>query len=496
MTSEHSGHPPDGDDAPAAGDGFRWPTGDESPAEVGGEVVRGLGSVIVGRVMFLQSFVWLLLGAGFLLCAFALARDEMDRRNALAAFDGRAPGTVEAPFWRLDFDPDLLGGDTNWKAMARREACARLRFRPEGGEEVVTAYCRRFEGGITGGHSLTWEKALGPMPVRWVDERGLPRLELRLSPRLARWLEERGPETDVFYDAESFHGPDAARRADRLLTSVWREIDDPFLRLLEEWSKPAPAVTVAYSPEDPARAAPLSLLDEPYTVPGEVRPLAGWVLAILLGLFGTLSWTVGAYLATFRSRWGTAVLVVAGLALLAWAGDRAGEALGHVWGDAELVLALIRSEILPLPPELLLAAPAEEGDPEAEVLVWTLETSSYAELLRWIELRPPAEATGGDGVLRHLADRMHRQAAALPDEELAELLAWAASVQERGDGEELGLLFVEAAVELTGDEGRSEAVRHQAARLLDAVARHRPSDNPYRLAAAERARILARVPGL
>lgn len=495
MTNEHSGHPPDGDEEP--GDPrFRWPTGDESPAEVGGEVVRGLTSVIVGRVMFLQSFVWLLLGAGFLLGAFALVREEMGRRDALAAFDGRAPGTIEAPFWRLDYDPELLGDGTNWMPFVRREACARLRFQPEGGEQVTTAYCRRFASGISGGHSLTWEEALGPMPVRWVDERGMPRFELRLSPRLARWLENRGPELDVFYDAESFHGPEAARRADRLLASVWREIDDPFLRLLEEWSKPPPVVTVAYAREDPARAAPLPLLEDEYTVPAEGAPIPGWVLAILLGSIGTLCWAAGSYLATFRSRWGTAALVVTGLAVLPWAGGFAGKALGYLWGDAELALEFIRSEMLDLPPELVPAAPADEGDPEAEVLIWSLETSSYAGLLRWIELQPPAEATTDDGVLRHLADRVLRQAVALPDEELARLLAWAASVQERGGGEEIGLLFVDAAVELAGDEARADEVRRQAERLLAAVALHPPSDNPYRLAVAERGRILERVPGL
>lgn len=79
-------------------------------------------------------------------------------------------------------------------------------------------------------------------------------------------------------------------------------------------------------------------------------------------------------------------------------------------------------------------------------------------------------------------------------QELAELLRWATSVQERGAGEELGLLFVDAALELLDDEARAEEVRHQAQELLRAVHDHEPSDNPHRLAVAERARILERGP--
>lgn len=500
MTDQPSGREPEREQRAADGpedDGpFRWPTGDESATDVGRTAARGLVTVLVSRIVLVQSLLWLVLGAGFLMGAWALWSEERDRRETLATFAGRAQGTIEAPFWRLDMDPEVLGEDaTSWTPAARREACAHLRFRPEGGEEVVTAYCRRFPGGFDSGHALTWEDALGPRPVRWVDEQGLPRLELRLSPRLAQWLEERGPEADVFWIAESFHGPESARRADRLLASVWRAVDDPFLRLLEEWSKPVAAVTVAYAPEDPIRAAPLPVLQNQFTVPTEGAPMAGWVLAAILGFFGTLCWAAGSHMATFGSRWGTAMLVVGGLLAVPWASDHLGKALSFLWDDADLALAFIRSDMLDLPPELVLGAAAAEADPEAEALVWTLETSSYADLLHSIELRPPNEVTSADGVLRHLADQVHRQAVALPDHELAILLDWAATVQERGNGEELGLLFVDAALELQADPARSDEVRWEAERLLDAVALHRPSDNPHRGAVAERQRILARLPG-
>lgn len=493
MTNDDSARSPrpdgsEGDDA------FRWPTGDESAAEVGRTVAQGLLAVLVSRIVFVQSLVWFLLGAGFLLGAWALWEEDLGRQETLAAFAGRAPGTIEAPFWRLDMDPDLLGTGTNWNGFSRREACARVRFAPEGGEEVTTTYCRRFPDGFETGSVFTWEKALGPVPVRWVDDTGMPRLEIRLSRRLARWLEQRGPEEDVFYRPQDSHGPESARRADRLLASLWQDLDDPFLRLLEEWSKPPPAVPVAYAPDDPARAAPLALLREQYTVPGGSGAMPGWVLAAILGFIGTLSWAAGAYLATFQNRWATAVLVVAGLAAVPWASPFAGKTLSYVWSDADVALAFIQSEMLALPPELVLAEPARGSDSESEPLVWSLETSSYWRLLRWIELRPPAEAISDDAVLRHLADQVHRQAVALPDGELTELLAWAGTVQERGEGEELGLLFVDAALELEADEARSESVRRQAERLLWAVDRYRPSDNPHRGAVEERRRILARLP--
>lgn len=505
MTDEHpereperdhrEGPPPDGThDEDGDDDAFRWPTGDESATEVGRTAARGLLAAIVGRIVFLQSLIWLFLGAGLLMGAWALWEEDTAREETLAAFAGRAQGVIEDPFWRLDMDPEVLGTGTNWNGLSTREACARLRFTPEGGEEAATTYCRRFPDGFETGSAFTWEGALGPAPVRWVDETGMPRLEIRVSRRLARWLEERGPEADVFYRPQDFHGPERARRADRLLASVWQDLDDPFLRLLEEWSKPPATVTVAYAPDEPARAAPLPLLREEYTVPGEGGAMPGWVLAAILGFFGTVCWGAGSYLATFGSRWATTVLVVAGLAVVPWASGRAGKVLSYVWSDADLALSFIQSEMLTLPPELVLDAPEPESDPEAEVLVWSLETSSYHQLPRWIDLRPPAEATNADGVLRHLADQVHRQAVALPDPELAELLEWATTVQERGEGEELGLLFVDAALELEADEARSEEVRRQAERLLSAVDRYRPSDNPYRGAVAERERILERLP--
>ena len=494
MKNDEPGRRPARNDPPDGEDGFRWPSADDSPRKVGRTAVHGLLVAIFARMMFVHGLAWLFVGAGLLTGAWALVQGELERRESLAAFTGRAPGVIEAPWWRLDFAPELLGDGTNWLAVTRPSACARLRFHPEGAGETTTVYCRRFTRGVLEEYSFTWVEALGPVPVRWVDEQGMPRMEFRLASNLVRWLEERGPEVHLFYDAGEFHGPERARRSDRLLGEVWRDVDDPFLRLLQEWSKPPPEVTVAYPPEDPKRGAPLPLIENALTLKGETLPVEEWMLAIPFGFFGLLAWGAGSHLVTGRSRWGTALLVLGGLVALPWASGHTGKVLGYLWDDAEMALTFIRSEMLALPPELVLAAADEEAGADTETVAWDLESSRYARLLRWIELEPPAEPMGSDAVLRHLADQVHRQAAALPDQELAGLLRWATSVQERGAGEELGLLFVDAALELRDDAARAGEVRYQAEALLRAVHDYQPSDNPHRLAVAERARILERVP--
>lgn len=495
MTADESGRPPE-DDGPLGDDAPRRPTGSESLSEVGGTVLWGLASAYVGRVMFLQSLVWLVVGGGLLAGGWALVRGEMERRETLGAFTGRAQGTIEAPWWELEPIRDLSGvSGTNWLSGTAASACARLRFRTESGaEETTTAYCRRFRHAH--GESLfTWEEALGPVPLPWVDGAGMPRIELRLAPGLVRRIEALGSRSFLASDPGSFEGPDRARRADRLLGRVWREIDDPFLRLLDEWSKPTARVTVAYPPEDPARAVPVKLLDEETTGWSRVGDLAGWSLVIPLGLFGLLAWGTGSYLLTGGSRWGTAALVLAGIPGVLLVGGQTVDLASRVWADETLGVESLLAEMLDPPPELALGVPPGAHDPGAEVLVWTLETSTYARLLRWIDLQPPAAPTDPDGVLRHLVEQVGNQAATLPDDELADLLAWAVSVQERGGGEELGLLFVDLALELQDHPGRSRHVRWGAEDLLHTLTLHEPSTNPYRLAVAERRRLLERLSG-
>ena len=495
MTDERSGRRPKGAGPPNDEGGDR-PSASDSPRKVARTVVEGLLSALTARMLFLPALVWLIVGAGLLMGAWTLVEEERERRENLAALTGRAPGVVEAPWWRLDFDPELLGGAANWPVATTASACARLRFVPDGGRETTTAYCRRYPRGVVHDSLFTWEEALGPVPVRRVGADGLPRIEIRLAPSLVNRLDERAAEERSSpRDTESVRAPERVRRGGRFLREVWRDVDDPFLRLLEEWSRGSAAVTLAYAPDDPARAVPRAVLEEEFRVSGEARPLPGWALAVPLGLFGLAGWSVGCYLLTGGRRWATAVLAAGALALLPWASGSAGRVLGHLWGGAELALAFIQSEMLVLPPELVLDASAGEDGADGEALVWTLESSEYAELLRWIELTPPADPTDADGVLRHLAEEVRRQATALPDEDVAELLGWAASLQERGEGEEIGLLFVDAALALEDDRARSETVRRRAERLLRAVARHPPSDNPYRLAVDERRRILERVPG-
>lgn len=472
------------------------PTGDESPREIGGTVARGLLGALFGRVFFFEALVWLLLGGGLLTGAWVLIDGELGRRAMLVEMSGRAEGVVEAPWWRVEADPEVLGDGTNWLAVTEASACARLRFRPEGGEEEVLApFCRRFRGGVRNAYFFTWGEALGPVPVRWVDGRGMPRIELQLDSRLVRWLDERGPEVHRFYDLQPFHGPESARRADRLLGDVWRDLDDPFLRLLEAWSAPEPVVTIAYRPDDPSRAVPLPLIESAAPAETDDSPFPGWWLAVPFGFFGLLAWGAGSYLLIGHRPWAVLSLIVVMVVALPWVTGSTAWLLGHLGSGPELAFRFIETDMLGLPPALELAVPEDDGEDDATRLSWTLARSTYAPLLHWIDLTPPPETTDSDGVLRHLAHQVRRQAVALPDPELAALLAWAASVQSRGAGEELGLLFVDTALGLKDDAERSEDVRHEAEQLLRAVGSHEPSDNPHRLAVEERKRILARLPG-
>lgn len=476
-----------------------FPTGDESPREVGRTVIRGLAGVLLARFFFLNGLIWLLVGGGMLTAAWVLVQAELARRERIETFNGRATGTIEDPWWRLDADPEPLGDGTHWQAVVEATACARLRFEPVGAEKTVTTFCRELGSGLSRGPVLTWEESLGPMPVPWVDERGMPRIELRLDPRLVRWLDERGPEVHrVFYDVETFHGPDRARRADRLLGDVWRSLDDPFLRMLEEWSKPPPEVTVAFLPGEPSQALPLPLLDGE-TIDDVDGGIPIWGLAVPFALFGLLAWGAGSHLVSGQRPIATTVLVVLGVVAIPWSSGPAVKLLGYFWEDAELAVFFLRSDPFGLPPALELDVPDEslrsEGESEPLRIAWTLEMSSYADLFHWIDLEPPPQGLDSDEVLRHLASQVQRQAATLPDEELAALLDWVTSVQERGEGEEIGLLVVDTALELKDDPSRSREVRWSAEDLLAAVALHPPSDNPHRLAVEERQRILARVPG-
>lgn len=487
---------PEGEETGDREDAF--PTGDESPRQVGRTVIRGLAGVLVARFFFLNGLIWLLVGGGMLTAAWVLVQGELARQERIETFSGRVTGTIEDPRWYLEGDPELLGDGTFWQAVVEATACARLRFEPVGAEETITTYCRELGPGLARGPVLTWEESLGPMPVSWVDERGMPRIELRLDPRLVRWLDERGPEVHrIFYDVETFHGPDRARRADRLLGDVWRSLDDPFLRMLEEWSKP-PEVTVAYLPGEPSQALPLPLLDGD-TIDNIDGGIPIWGLAVPFALFGLLAWGAGSYLVTGQRPVATTVLVVLGVVAIPWSSGPAVKLLGYFWEDAELAVLFLRSDSFGLPPTLELdvqdASHRFEGEGEPLRVAWTLEMSSYGDLFHWIDLEPPPQGLASDEVLRHLAGQVHRQAAALPDEELAALLAWATSVQERSQGEEIGLLFVDAALALRGDPDRSREVRWSADELLTAIALHPPSDNPHRLAVEERQRILARVPG-
>jgi hypothetical protein len=75
----------------------RYPTGEETPAQVAGTAARGLVGALAGRFFLLNALVWMFVGGGLLTGAWVLVGDELERRERVATFEGRADGVIESP---------------------------------------------------------------------------------------------------------------------------------------------------------------------------------------------------------------------------------------------------------------------------------------------------------------------------------------------------------------------------------------------------------------
>lgn len=93
---------------------------------------------------------------------------------------------------------------------------------------------------------------------------------------------------------------------------------------------------------------------------------------------------------------------------------------------------------------------------------------------------------------RQIAERV----LALPDAQRAAVLLEVANIQrDKGTWEELGLLFVEVSTEINHESSSDSKAVAAARQLLELMRRHQPTDNSYRLALKERARILSLLEG-
>ena len=315
-------HPPQGEERPGLARRPPWRS-----------LAEALGGLFMGRFLTLVAVVPLIVGGGLLMGSWQLHERGRQRDADLAAFSGRATAAVEAPWWRLDLDPAEAPSAWNWyEDSCSAEICARLRFTPEGGEEVTTTVCRRRRGLGLAAQILTFDDALGRgVPLRWLDEEGQPEMRIRFTERAASWLRRQHPSSPIDragagFEAEPRAGPGAPLPLDsEALRRFWEDVDDPFFLLLREWSRPAPAVGVAYRPEDPREALPVPLLREHGMGEEEVPEVA---FILLFALFGVVFWVAGCRILTLGgNRWVRHGLALGSLALLPWWSTSLGPAL-------------------------------------------------------------------------------------------------------------------------------------------------------------------------
>jgi hypothetical protein len=459
----------------------------------------------MGRFLTLVAIVPLIVGGGMLIGSWQLHEHGRQRGADLAAFGGRATAAVEAPWWRLDLDPAEALSPRNWyEDSCWAEICARLRFTPEGGEEVTTTVCRRRRGLALAAQILTFDDALGRgVPLRWLDEEGQPEMRIRFTERAASWLRRQPGSTPaegagVGVEAEPPAGPGGPLPLDvEALRRFWDDVDDPFFLLLREWSRPAPAVTVAYRPEDPRQALPASLLREHGMGEMGEEEIPEITFIVLFALFGVVFWVAGCRILTLGgNRWVRHGLALGSLALLPWWSAYLGPALDWLWGSSSEALVFFEEEVIGIMERAEVRPDHEIEQPGDVELDWTLERSYYGPIFERLPLSPPSSVADDDELLAALSRQVAERVRTMKDDEAASLLRLVDDLQEReGEGEEIGLLFIEVATELCGDEATPEDLHSAACALPRTMRFDRPSDNPYRLAVEERQRLMALVDG-
>jgi hypothetical protein len=449
---------------------------------------RVLGGLVVGRVRMIAAAIPLLFGGIFLAGAWDWGADAWSRRQDRLAMTGRGEARVEASWWRIDFDPEHLGEhDTNWRDLTRRTLCSRFRFVDGSDGGPVSVACRtvrRLDDG-----SLLLHADSPELPVRWRDEAGRPRLDLRLTARAEDWLAAHPALwwPLVPQDEATRWAHVAGSELDALLI----EADHPAeLLLLAHRQAAAPAVTMAFDPAAPARAMPLAAL-----VPAaDDLPDLGFLP--FLALAGLLLWTLGCVLATLELRPWVRVAVVAGtLAFLPWWSGALPRALELLWRPAGQMFVFMGPELVGHPAAVASAEAEADGDwlvgqPVERARPLTFATSRYGDVLAPLADALPAPAPGAsaDELLAAAAAAATERVLALPDAHLAELVE-RLHAHGRLAAHGADLLFLEAMYRLSLDPDRPTLAR-PATLVLSSMASAEPPA-PDALAAGERRRLWA-----
>lgn len=458
------------------------PGGDE-PEPFWRHAARMVGGLVIGRLRVLHALIPLTFGGILLAGAWDWGAAAWRQRDDLATLTGRGEARVEASWWRIDFDPALLGDDgTNWRDLSLRTLCSRFRFAPGSDGGPVSVACRTFRG-LADGSSLL-HASTPELPVRWIDAAGRPRLDLRLTERAESWLAARPalwwPLVPQDEEVRNRHRPGSE------LDALLIEADAPVDLLLLAWDPGAARpVEMAFDPAQPSRAVPVAALE---TAAGEDVSFVPF-----LALGGGLMWLTGCWIFTFGARaWVRAAVVAGSLLLLPWWGTHLQHVLGFFWAPAGGLFVFLGPEMVGVPSTVHIGEAAGgdwvEGPLADRERPLTFATSRYADVLAALadDLPPPPPGAPADLVLGGAVAAVTGRVLALPDGRLAELLA---ALDEHGrlDAHRADLLFLEAVHRLSLDPSRP-ALAGAATLVLSGMASAYPPD-PDQLAATERRRL-------
>lgn len=367
---------------------------------------------LLDRGRFLQSMLLLILGAGLLVAGWNAGPARRPTAGQLDALTARGEGSAESFWWRIDFDPDSLSDQgTNWLGFTRPELCARLRFETPEGESHRAVYCRRWQK-LFDLYLIRDAADLAPgVPPPWLGPDGLPSLELHLSPRAHRWLAERPP---AFWIVETWQREQARRLAESQLDLLDIALDTPLRHLAREWNRHAwrggpQTFRVAYDPDDPTRAIPVSLLNSERGDRSGTGDFAFWVL-VAGGLFWAGGWIrlLGAFQG-LPNLLAAVLIAAATLAFLPWWADRAGPLLSKVWEPAEGAVDFLKTELITTAPTIEMREPDYRGEPDDVRRVYSFETSRFASLLDQLEVEAPTELVDEYELLDQLAAATREQ---------------------------------------------------------------------------------------
>jgi hypothetical protein len=424
------------------------------------------------------SFLWLVLGAALLASAWSLFAGWRRLETLPERLTGRATGQVEETYWLLQGPEPPTGGPrshdstwshgSTWSHYAEATLNATVAFTTAEGRSVRTAF-RSPSALPLVAFTPGAEQLLTPaLRLRWTDlARDLPRAEVRFAREDFARLSAARSSAPIAYR----WGPDAEQpAAGSELDELWGDLDFPLELLARAWAAPPPGpVEIAYDPAEPADALPVSQLTAGRGGGQRARDLT---LLAGLGGFGLLLWGVGILLLS-RGVPGWLAAAVAALPLLlpVWSEGYWRVVRWVLPADAELLITGFGSFDYAQQFGLLEARPPLPGN-SLERREWRFDDSRHAPLLAGFTLaRPSPPPADADAAWVAIAEQLTAQALALDEDAQRELLM-ALMEDVRFGRQGLGLVFAEAARQMSLDPSRSANLHEWATAYLHRLLQH------------------------